>query len=148
MIMKSWIVVADSTRARIFAHNKQHTQLEEITDLIHPAGRQREVDQQTDRPGRSFDSAGAGRHAMEPHTEWKHKESDKFSRQVSTYLTEHIGHFEDLTIICPPEFLGRLRSHLVEAVSNKIIQELTKNMIHQDREAIRTTVYNAKRNAE
>ncbi|MEX2353272.1 MAG: host attachment protein [Gammaproteobacteria bacterium] len=146
--MNSWIIVADSTRARVFAHNKQHTQLEEITDLVHPAGRQREVDQQTDRPGRSFDSVGANRHAMEPHTEWKHKESEKFARQVSTYLTEHIRHFEDLTIICLPEFLGGLRSHLDEAVSNKVIREISKNMIHQDREAIRTAVDNARWAAE
>jgi len=132
---RSWIVVADSARARVFTRNNQHTQLEEIDNFIHPAGRLREVDQQTDRPGRSFDSFGVGRHAMEPHTDWKKKESEKFSRQLCSYLSEHTADFKDLTIVCPPEFMGLLRSHLDESIKDKVVQELTKNLVHLDKEA-------------
>jgi protein required for attachment to host cells len=143
-MIETWIIVADSAHARVFTQSKQHTQLEEINTFIHPAGRQREVDQQTDRPGRSFDSSGSGRHAMEPHTDWKRKESDKFSRELSAYLTEQAGQFADLIIISPPEFLGLLRSCLDDIVSNRITRVISKNMVHLDKEAIRANIYNEK----
>lgn len=39
--------------------------MEELEGLKHPASRAHERDLISDRPGRSFDSFGSGRHAME-----------------------------------------------------------------------------------
>ena len=68
--MKStWIVVAESARARIFTMSGIGGKLQEITDLSHPESRLHDTELSSDLPGRTFDIQGQGRHGMEPATD-------------------------------------------------------------------------------
>ena len=62
---KRWLVVAESARARICALDGYNNVVREIEDLVQPAARLRGAELTTDREGRSFDSAGQGRHRVE-----------------------------------------------------------------------------------
>jgi protein required for attachment to host cells len=48
-----WVVVAESSRARIFAFLQAGLAMEELEGLTHPASRAHERDLISDRPGRS-----------------------------------------------------------------------------------------------
>ncbi len=62
---QTWLIVADGARARFF-ERKSASELSEFDVMVSPEGRTDEGSLASDRPGRSFDSRGDGRHAMEP----------------------------------------------------------------------------------
>ena len=61
---KFWVVVADKSKARIFTVDDPRGALLGVHELKHPEALEREQELSSDRPGRSFDSMGQGRHAM------------------------------------------------------------------------------------
>ena len=61
---KHWIVVADQSKARVFTVDDPRGELRELEHLEHLAGSDQAQTLGSDRPGRSFDSSGQGRHAM------------------------------------------------------------------------------------
>lgn len=137
----SWILVADNSNARIFSSQGRQPRLTEVADLIHPEGRISQLEQDSDKPGRSFNSRGGARHAMEPPTSRKLKESDLFARRIADLLNRRKKEFDDLVIICAPRFLGLLRKHLDNDVRNKITREIRKSIVQADTENIRREVY-------
>ena len=62
----TWVVVADSSAARIFVAGSPTSALQEIESYAHAEGRAHERDFRTDEPGTSHDSAGYAKHGMEP----------------------------------------------------------------------------------
>ena len=107
-----WFVVADSSRARIFSYNGVKAELSELDDLSHPESRLHESELTADLPGRSFDSAGQGRHAMEQPVSAKEQEARSFATQIAAYLDKacNENRLESLIVIAAPEFLGHLRA--------------------------------------
>jgi protein required for attachment to host cells len=136
---KVWVLVADSGKARLFQASGPNTTLEEHTDLVMPSARMRNQDLATGRPGRSFDSFGEGRHAMEPSTPAKEIESDRFAARIAELLeTERLmGAYTRLVLIAPPRFLGQLRDALSDPVRALVSDELNKDLVRFDVDAIR-----------
>jgi len=66
----TWILVADSTRARIFTADTPSSPLEEIEDFSHTEGRLHDREITSDLPGK-IKSAGAGGHTFEQPTDPK-----------------------------------------------------------------------------
>lgn len=62
--MSIWVVVADSSKARILMAEKPGVGLAEIDALEHPEGHFHERELTSDLPGRVFDRRGEGRHAV------------------------------------------------------------------------------------
>ncbi len=127
----TWILVADGSRARLYANSGPGTGLEAITDqelkgLNLPS---REI--MADRPGRSFDSAGSGRHAMEPRSDARDIEKERFTRSLAELLDRERGEgkYERLVIVAPPRELGRLRAALPPAVQKCVTAELNKDLV-------------------
>ena len=104
--MKSiWIVVAESARARIFSMSRVEKGLKEIDDFSHPASRLHDSELTSDLPGRTFDSHGSGRHAMEQATVPKKRESHIFAAEIARHLERGRveGRFEALVLVAPPD---------------------------------------------
>ena len=82
--------------------------------LDNPDASQSEQSLVSDRPGRSFDSFGAGRHAMEPREAAQATELKRFAKQVAGYLDKAVssGEVSRLVLVCDPGFLGALRQEL------------------------------------
>ncbi len=129
--MKStWVVVTDSTRARILKADNAVSPLSEVETLVHPESRLHERDLISDAPGRAFDRAGQGRHAMGQQVSPKEHEVEAFVRQVAERLEqarEH-GELEQLIIVAPPNVLGKLRKALPPEVARLVTMEMGKNL--------------------
>lgn len=128
--MKStWILVADSTRARIFTAETPSSLLEEIEDLAHMESRLHDRDITSDLPGKIKSEFGAG-HAFEQPTDPKKHETDNFAHRIAQDLEKahNAKKFEQLLIVAEPSFLGLLRNCLPEQIKKQICFELDKNI--------------------
>lgn len=124
-----WLVVANSSLARIFKIEKQH-ELKELKILEHPESRLHNLDLVSDKPGRDFESTGIRRHALEPKVLPKRQEFAVFAKSIANYL-EHAhkqGEFESLYVAASPSLLGLLRQALHPNTAKLIKGEVDKDM--------------------
>jgi len=126
----TWIVIADGAHARIVLNDGPGKGVkagpERQFSAINVPGR----DIMADRPGRTFDSAGQGRHAMEPRTNPRDVEQQKMFRELTKYLEQEAkkGSYDRLVIVAPPRALGSLRSELSARARAKVTGELDKDL--------------------
>jgi protein required for attachment to host cells len=133
----NWIVVADASAARIFllAGPRQRISLEPVRELAADVKSSREI--ASDRPGRTHDRAGYGRHAEEPPTDPKRYAKASFAREIAQLLDDERrrNSFAQLTVVAPPQFLGDLRGamsgELRALVETEINKDLTKLSVHE-----------------
>ncbi len=118
----TWIVAADSHKAYFFKKtNSQKPDLAMIHEL------EAKLDNDHDHPGRTFDSMGTTRHAIEPHTDPRELEKQRFAHDVSNFLDDISKHsnFDNLIIIASPKLLGILDKKLDKQIHKKLIQNIT-----------------------
>jgi protein required for attachment to host cells len=134
---RTWVVVCDASRARVFQVGPRRNQWQLVRELEHPEGRAKGRDLLSDRPGRTKQSAGVLRPALELPTGPHEVESERFARLIAKLLEgslmEHL--YEQVVLIAPPHFLGLLRSSLSETVAKRVQFTLDK-----DYTALDTTV--------
>lgn len=136
---KTWVVVADSSHARIFRTEGFDGHLVEVEALAHPEGRLHETNLTTDIPGRTFDSHGQGRHAMEEETPPKRHEAIQFAKRIGGLLesARNAGSYDTLVLVAEPRFLGLLRENLSRETNKLVELAIDKNLVRQTPEAIR-----------
>ena len=139
--MKSiMIVVADSSRARIFTTDSPSSPLNEIETMAHPEGRMHEQDMVSDLPGKdSGQGGGAGGHAYQDETEPKQQEVIDFAKRIADYLddTRKTNKLGRLLIVAAPAFLGELRKQMSEQTNEFVVFESAKNLTQHSVEDIR-----------
>lgn len=141
---KKWVVVAESSRARIFAVESRASPLREVDDMVNTASRLNGHELVSDDVGRTFDSHGqGGRHAMEPRTEPKETEVMHFAHDLGERLesARRVGDYNDLVLISSPGFLGKLKQHLGTVTQKQISQTINKNLIHKTESEIRNYLF-------
>lgn len=136
---KHWIVVADQSKARIFTVEDPRGELQELEQLENPTGRDQAQTLGSDRPGRSFDSSGQGRHAMGTSVEPKEQEAVRFAKQVADRLRAacHAGRCNRLLLVAGPHFIGLLKEQL-DSLADVKVTEIVKNLGQYDSREIRT----------
>lgn len=127
---KTWIVVANSSHAKIFRLAQKFPKIEELTTIDHPASRLHDQDLEGRKPGRNFQSGGTTRHAYQPETDPKEVEIEKFAKSLSDYIyaAHQKGEFARLYIMANPSFLGLLRQYINPVTQKVIVAELAKDM--------------------
>lgn len=132
------IVVADSTRARIFTRDTVKLPLNEIETMAHPEGRMHEKDMVSDLPGKIAGKGGGGDHAVQVKVKPKEQEVNEFAKRIADYLdtARKANKLNHLFIISPPAFLGELRAHLSPETAGKIALEVNKNLTQHSIEDI------------
>ncbi|TFH49551.1 MAG: host attachment protein [Lysobacterales bacterium] len=133
----TWIVVAESARARIFARSGSKGKLREITDLAHPESRLHDRELTSDLPGRTSDSHGR-RHSMEQASDPHEHEADTFAVEVARCIDrgQREGGFDSLVLMAPPKFLGQLRTELSDSARGALVAELDKNLVEVDKKTL------------
>ncbi|MDH5387446.1 MAG: host attachment protein [Gammaproteobacteria bacterium] len=133
------IVVADSTRARIFTTDSAHSPLLEIETMAHPEGRLHDRDVTSDLPGKDAGAGGSGGHAYEAKTDPKKHELAEFAKRLADHLDDArtANKLSNLLLVAEPAFLGELRAHLSSQTKALIVFELDKNLTHHSPEDIR-----------
>jgi protein required for attachment to host cells len=135
----TWVVVADSSAARIFVAGSPTGALQEIESYAHTEGRAHERDFRTDEPGTTKDSAGYAKHGMEPKVRPKEQETIAFARFLAQRieLARAKGKIERVILVAPPEFLGHLRSTLDDDAKKIVGGEYGLNVVRMRPEEIR-----------
>lgn len=133
-----WIAVANRAAARIFAAEDPLGALEEIETLIHPAGRALDQDLVSDRPGRTYDRSGTGRHSESEPVQYQH-EAAAFAGEIAACLAKgrEADRYGTLVLAAPPAFLGELRKHLDPQTQGLVTLELDKDLAHLDARDLR-----------
>lgn len=125
-----WMLVADAARARIFEVDAAKGALVRtpVREMTAETLASREIG--SDRPGRSFDSAGQGRHAMEPPTDPHRYEKRRFAHDLAEVLEDERkkGNFGRLYLVAPPQMLGDLREALSDGLRRLVGCETAKDL--------------------
>ena len=131
-----WVVVCDGAKALI---------LENAGDGMHPNLKTKEVhghtdaktrEQGTDAPGRSVNSVGARRSAMEQ-TDWHDQDEQRFLAELAGRLDAAVtaGETKAVIMVAPPRALGVLRQayspHLRHALRAEIDKDFVRMPVHE-----------------
>lgn len=125
----TWIIIADGTRARILKNDGPGKGIDLVVDDI--AGENRPGrDIMADRPGRSFDRGGQGRHATEQRTDPRRIDKEAFARTVADMVADGCEKkaFDRLVLVAAPKVLGDLRALLPKQARNMVSGEVAKDL--------------------
>jgi len=128
---RNWILVATASKAELYSQEKPGAELAAIREFSHDESRVLRQDLASDKPGRSYDSVGGGRHGMDPENSVREEESRRFAREVVDSLEQGLRdhEFAKLTLIAEPKFLGSLRKAMPAALSEHVSIEIPKNLV-------------------
>jgi len=128
--VKTWILVADGARARIVVNEGPGKGVKQLEGADFRAEHPSSGDVMADRPGRSFESSGSGRHAMEPTSDAHRLAKQAFVKEIAGFLQRQAQKksFDRLIILAPPQALGDLRAALSDAVRTLVTAELAKDL--------------------
>lgn len=131
----TWFLVADGRRARVLIEQRRGATLQEPADWAMEIGADDLYDAQ-DRPPRSFDRVGAGRHAMDGGRNLHEAEEEKFLKRVADRIVSahKQKQFTHLAIAAPPRALGLLRGYLPDGV--QVRAESAKDLLSEDAGAL------------
>lgn len=125
----TWILIADGAHARLFANRgpgKGIEQLEAINGDHRP-----DSELVRDGLGRTFESAGEMRHAIEPKSDPHRELKRDFAKHLGKVLAQGLADksYDRLVIVAPPTALGDLRASLSEPVKHAVYAELDKDLV-------------------
>ena len=125
---KTWVLIADGTRARIFM--KSHKKLDHVMNQDFVSDNLKDSKMGTSKPGRGYESGNPARHAYQPRTDWHQYQKELFAKELCEVLekaTENAD-FDELIIISPPKTLGDIRSFLSKQTLSKVKAEFAKDI--------------------
>ena len=127
-----WLVVAESSRAKIYQTDLNLSGLTEIGDFVHPASRQHAQEISSDLPGSRASSGAGSHHSVDNETGIKEEEAIEFAKQIDAHLekSHNQGEYDKLAIVAAPAFLGLLCKNMNAKVSDLVVYELDKNLLH------------------
>jgi protein required for attachment to host cells len=125
-----WVVVCDGKKGLVLenAGDEKFLNLKTREVYEHSDSKTRELG--TDAPGRTFNSVGAGRSAIEP-TDWHAQEEDRFLRKLAERLDAAVnaGEAKALILIAPPRALGVLRQTYSHGLRAALRAEIDKDFV-------------------
>lgn len=136
----TWIIAADSSRARVLQVADREQKLLEIENMTNPDGRRQSRELLADNEPRFSGHGGLGKPGAAPTSG---PPSDRqanqgpvehavrvFAKEVGRYLekarTDH--RYDELILVAPPQFLGALRQELGSEVEKLVAEELPKDL--------------------
>ena len=128
---KTWVVVAESSRAKIFEVEKNESKksLKELKDFSHSISR-------SHKQQLSGNQQKESRHSQLTSLHDTHKEHERteFARTIGEHLNSarNKGQFTKLILISPPKFLGDLRKNLGNETSKYVVSEIDKNLVRHN----------------
>jgi protein required for attachment to host cells len=148
MKAKTRLIVADSSRARIFdiVGVGRAATFVEGSGLIHEKSRVLEQEILTDRPGRVRTGLGGyAVTAMPPRSDPKELEANRFAEQIAEVLeaSRRIGEFDLVVLAAPPKFLGLLRERVSHAVRGCVGASVALDGIRMKAEELRSALAEA-----
>ncbi|MGO4380255.1 host attachment protein [Pseudoduganella sp. RAF53_2] len=138
---KTWVVVADSSHARIFRVRDAQHSLEEVEDMANPLGRADNRQIESDANSQ-FYSPNGQHPTYSPSEDAVEHEVHQFARQLARRLDTAAAQnqYDHLCLIAAPKFLGLLRDSLNHSTRKLVIAESNKNFASFPRPEIEACV--------
>lgn len=136
----TWVLVADSSRGRLYSVAEKGKPWSFVKEYTHSASRVSEGGLTTDQPGRAHGSVNGGaRSAMESKTSPRDVEFERFSHELACVLDDGHGQqaYGRIVLVAPPHFLGLLRKAINHTVSKLIVVTVDKEYLHLSDKEIR-----------
>lgn len=145
-LARLWIVVAESSRAKVYSAQNWLTPISEIEDMVHPEGRMHEGDLVSDAPGSDGGTMGQGRRILDDKTTARAQENAEFANAIAHRLAQGQNEraFDELVLVAPPAFLGLLRNKLSKTLAESVALEIDKNLVKQPAAVIAEHVWSAR----
>jgi protein required for attachment to host cells len=140
----TWILVARRSNAVIFSSQGPGVPLAVVNEIDNPRGRLKNRDIDADRPGRTFDRRGFGRHAVST----EESPTERVEHEFAVRLAEQVDHdralnaFDRLVLVAPPKLLGMLRSELPHPTRHLVVGELAKDLVEATPTEVREQLAN------
>lgn len=127
---KTWIVVADAGRMRVFAQAVPGGRLVEVEAHAMKAPPPPE---ERSRPARVHDRLGPGRHAIERRVSPHEAAHRHFLREAAAQLNQWAaqGDYDTLILCAPPHAAGVIKAHLDDQAAKKLRSIVLKDLIHE-----------------
>jgi protein required for attachment to host cells len=124
-----WILVADASRAAIYATGPLLESFDPVRELTHRESRAPLRELVSDDRGRSFGGPNDPRSAMETKQDARDHEMERFAREVAGVLEDGVAEraYERLIVVAPPHFLGLLRRVWAPRVAERVVAALDKD---------------------
>ena len=134
-----WVLVADTTRARMLAAHGGDGELVEQVTLLNPAARMHERELTSDLSGRAVNSATGMSTTFGKDEKHKPHALRQFAHAVAERLAleRNQGSYERLYVIAEPAFLGQLRLALDAQTEALIAGEINRNLTRVPLEQVR-----------
>jgi protein required for attachment to host cells len=133
------IVVADQAEAIFYNLSSLTAHPVETTRLADPAAHLHARDFSSDRPGRSYESVGGARHAIERENDPRQREALRFAKEIAAKLDvdRRNKEYEQLIVVAGAPFRRVLRDQLSAATAARIVHEVPKDLVHSPVEVLR-----------
>jgi len=128
--LRTWVLIADGARARILENRGPGNSLVAVDGQEFTADHSATHDLVADRQGRSFSSQGAGRSAIEAHSDPHRELKANFARHLADVLARDLadGQYHRLVLVAAPVTMGDLRGAISDKVRGAIVGEVTLDL--------------------
>lgn len=125
-----WVVVCDGAKALVLENAGDSQDLNLKTREVYEQKSKATREQGTDQPGRSVNSVGKARSAMEQ-TDWHDRDEKAFLEELVKKLDRELsaGLFKSAVVCAPPRALGVLRQAYTPALKQAVLAELDKDFV-------------------
>lgn len=122
----TWIMVANASQAKLFAHHGRKRGLELVKELAHPQSREKTSNLVSDRSGAY---GGPGHGAVGQPADPKHHEAERFAQEVSRELEAGRvqNAYDRLILVASAPFMGLINHHLPGQVRSKLSESIDKD---------------------
>lgn len=128
----TWILIADRSHARILENTGSNSDLNVVREIEHPEGRLQNREIGADKPGRSFDSHGQGRHALGTEFDPTEHLAQQFAKSLAGVLeegrTQH--RYDRAVLVAEPRFLGLIRAALSDPTRDRVTASIDRDLSH------------------
>ncbi len=125
-VLKTWIFIADGAEAKLFEYCGEKAALKKLSAVERETKLSQDLVE--NKRGRTFNSAGPGRSAMENPTDPHDYQKHVFAKEMANYLNKHSADFERLVLAAAPKTLGEFRTMLSSEVQEKISDTIDKDL--------------------
>jgi protein required for attachment to host cells len=128
--IRTWVLIADAARARVFEARGRGHGLAVVPDMALDAALAPSRELGTDRPGRSFESVGSIRHAMESPSDPHREQKRQFARRIAEAIKGRCAakSFDRLVLVAPAVTMGDLRALLADKVRATVTAEVVADL--------------------
>lgn len=127
---KTWILVAHRGGARLFENRGPGKGMALLQNFDNPAGKLKNQEIDSDRPGRHTDARNNNRHGYGHDQEPTVHIAELFAKQLANTLDQgrQKQQFSRLILVADPRFLGLLRSNLPNPTATLVTDALDKDL--------------------